>query len=93
VLLLVLATSPESCFLADATRWADSPWLLVGVPWRLLLVTVGVLLVLATSPEACPLADTSSCRLVASVARCLLLVVASRDLLVLATSVESKCLL
>ena len=93
----MLATSPESCFLADATRWADSPWLLVGVPWRLLLVTVGVLLVLATSPEACPLADTSSCRLVVSVARCLVLV-ASRevgvlDLLVLATSVESKCLL
>jgi len=95
--LLLLATSPESCFLADTTRSPDSPWLLVRVPWRLVLVTVGVLLVLATSPEACPLADTSSCRLVVSVARCLVLV-ASRevgvlDLLVLATSVESKCLL
>lgn len=55
---------------------------------------------LATSLEPCLLADTrspDSCRLVVSVARCLLLV-ASRevgvlDLLVLATSVESKCLL
>jgi hypothetical protein len=75
------------------------------MPLRLLLAAVGVLLllVLATPPEpSCLLAGTrspDSCRVVASVARCLLLlVVASRevgvlDLLVLATPVESKCLL